>query len=583
MKRLLKYARPYFLHIFISALASIGCSLASVWVIDVLKRIIDVAINGDLMAEIPELMTGIIAAIVVGLLSNYLVVAMTGYFGAGILKDMRRDSLNHVMKIAPDFMEKNNFGDIMERLSSDIEGIAGYMQGYFKDCIYVPIIVIAFAIYMIWMNPLLAALCLIPLAILVPISIILLKPVKVDQFKYVKMLGMTNNNIQEAFDGVDVIKSYNLQGQIEDKYYNDLKKTLDISNRNDIRQYNIAPISELIREAPTAITLCVGGYLAFTGYMTVGMMVAFISAVQKINGPLVDAYQLVVRTQMALISVKRVFYVMEMPIEETENGILDVDKSGDEVFSFKNVTFTYKARETDSEIVQKKAIDNFNLTINKGKRVALVGKSGSGKSTIIKLICRQYEADSGRINYFGRDFNEVSPHCIRRDIALISQDTVIFPMTVADNIRIGRPEATREEIVKAAKLAKCDEFIQTMPGGYDYILDEKGNNLSGGQRQRISIARAILKDADILLLDEPTSALDKETERAISKTLVDVSAGKTVITVAHRLSTITDYDNIVVMQDGRIVEQGDGKALLSKKGDFYDMYNEYMMTGGEEQ
>lgn len=573
MKRLLYYAKPYFIHIIIAALASVACSVVNVKVIDILKQVIDKTHAGEIDVGILVLLWQIVAVIVIGLLANYLVVAMTGCFGARILNDMRKDSLNHLMKISPDLMEKNNFGDLMERLSSDIESIAGYMQTYFKDCLHVPIIVIVFACYLISLNPMLAVACLLPLGILVPLSTHLLKPVKLSQAEYVKMMGETNNHIQEAFDGVTVIKSYNLQKNRQEKYYQALKETLDLSNKNDLKQYNVLPFSEMIHEIPTAIALCVGGYLVFQGHMTLGMLVAFLSAVQKINQPLVTAYQLVVRTQMAMVSVNRVFSLMDIPTEP-KGEITNIEETGENIFTFSNVSFAYQ-KSADRQIIEQ-----FNLAIKKGCKVALVGKSGSGKSTILKLLSRQYEVTGGELFYYGHKYSDITPDNLRANMALISQDAVIFPMSVLDNIRIGNPYATREQIIHAAKLAGCDEFINKMEKGYDSILEERGSNLSGGQRQRISIARAILKNAPILLLDEPTSALDKDTQEHINQTIFEIAKNKTVITVAHRLSTIEDYGEIVVLDEGRIVEKGTHAELLENKGRYFDMYSEYMRTGG---
>ncbi len=574
MIRLINYAKPYLGYIIIMVLAGIGCSIANVWIIDILKQVVEESVKGTISIILPELIVKTILIITIGMVANYFVRCMTGFFGAGLLRDLRRDLVHHIMKMAPDFIEKNNFGDIVERASSDIEGIASYMQSYFKDCLYVPIMVVVFAIYLFLLNPLLAAICFGLLFVLVPLSIKLLKPVKMAQSAYVKKLGLTNNNIQEAFDGAEVIKSYNLQKKMQDKYYKALKETFDISNRNDLRQYNIEPLSCLIREAPNAIVLCVGGCLTFKGTITLGILLAFISGIEKINEPLVNAYQLVVRTQIAMISIKRVFEIMDMPIENTENKLKEINKTAKEVFVFKNVSFTY-LKWTEHE---KQVLNHLNLTVKEGQRIAFVGQSGCGKSTIIKLMCRQYEVHSGEILFYGNPFSDIAPEAVRRDLALISQDTVIFPMSVFDNIRIGNPQACKEKVIDAAKKAGCDDFIRALPNQYDTLLEERGSNLSGGQRQRISIARAILKDAPILLLDEPTSALDKETEGFVNETLKVISQNKTVITVAHRLSAIVDYDEIIVFDKGRIVESGTHKELIKANGTYCRMYQNYMMS-----
>ena len=432
MKRIVGYAKRYWMLIVLIMLSGLGCSIANVCIIDLLKQLIDLSILKESASSLWMLLIQAVIAVLVGMLSNYLVIRATGSFGAAVLRDMRSDLVNHIMMVAPSDMEKQNFGDIIERLSSDVSTIATYMQVCFKDCLYVPIMVIVFAVYLFFMHPALAVMCLGPLFIMVPLSINLLNPVKRAQREYVRRLGLTNNNIQEAFDGVDVIKSYNLQKKMRDKYYGALKETFDISNQNDLRQYNVEPLSALIREAPTAIALCVGGWLALKGGLSLGILVAFISGIKKINDPLAWAYQLVVRTQTAMISARRIFEIMDIPVEHENEKILEIQKKSQNVFEFKNVSFHYSNLKENSNIVLKQ----FDLSIGEGNKIALVGRSGSGKSTVLKLMCRQYETGTGEIYLYGNKFSNIRIKYVRKQIALISQEAVIFPLRILDNIRI---------------------------------------------------------------------------------------------------------------------------------------------------
>ena len=574
MKRLLKFSRPYYIHIIISTIASICVALANVWVIDILKNVIDESIHGGTSGLLVQLCEGGLA-IILGMAANYLVIYTTGYYGASVLKDIRSVTIQHVIKLAPDYMEKNNFGDLMARMSSDVEGISDYLSSYFKDCIYVPILVIIFVVYLVFMNPLLAVACLFPLLIFVPISIKLMKPIKYSQVDYMQKLGKTNNNIQEVCDGVDIIKSYGLEKILEKKYHKDLKKTLDISFTNDLRQYNVEPISRMISELPVAIALCLGGYLVFRGDISLGVLIAFVSVMKKLIDPLQSAYQLVIRTKMAMVSVDRVFYILDEIKEQEGQQYRNINLDNEEVFTLKNVSFAY-----DGMVEKKNSLEDIDLTIKKGEKIAFVGRSGGGKSTLLKLLYKHYEITGGEIMFHGMNYNEMNPDQLRDNIALISQDAFLFPMSIEDNIRIGNPDASKVEIMIASKVANCHEFIEEFPEKYETLVGEKGTLLSGGQKQRISIARAILKNCPVILLDEPTSALDKKSEKLVNEAIDWISKEKTVVVVAHRISTIMNADEIVVIDDGKIAEKGNHNNLMKLNGLYSKIYTEYVSGGG---
>lgn len=606
MKRLLKYSRPYLIYIILAVVSSIGGALANVWVVDILKNIIDESIGGNFSVVISQLVRGAMV-IAFGMICSYLIIFTTQYFGASILRDLRELTLQHIIKMSPDYMEKNNFGDMVARMTSDIGGIAYYLEVYFKDCLYTPIMIVVFTIYLIMTSPVLALAGLFPLIILVPLSVKLMKPIKESQMEYVAKLGETNNNLQEICDGIDVVKSYNLEEVLSDKYYKDLHKTLEISFKNDKRQYNVDPISRMISELPVIIVVCLGGYLVFEGGLTIGIIVAFVNIMKMLIDPLERGYQLIIRTQWLLASVERVFYILDTPIEFKSNPMIsiknfNVDKEdtniagntgsfdkmsgasyninskkmiSDDVFLLRNVKFSYAGM-----IEKKYALNGIDLAIPRGKKTAFVGRSGCGKSTLLKLLYKHYEVSEGDINFNGVDVKECDPNELRNDIALISQDAYLFPLSIKDNIRIGKSDATQEEIIRAAKLANAHEFIEGLPNGYESMAGEKGTFLSGGQRQRISIARAILKEASIVLMDEPTSALDRESELQVNIGLDQLLVGKTVVVIAHRLPTIVNADQIVVIDEGRIIEIGRHEDLLKINGVYANLYTEYVSNGG---
>lgn len=612
MSRLLKYSRSYRVYIILAVISSIGGALANVWVVDILKNIIDESIGGNFSVVLIQLTKGALI-ILIGMICSYLIIFSTQYYGSGILHDLRELTLQHITKMPPDYMEKNSFGDMIARMTSDIGGIAYYLEVYFKDCLYTPIMIVVFTIYLIVASPVLALAGLFPLLVLVPFSVKLMKPIKESQMEYVKKLGETNNNLQEICDGIDVVKTYNLEEILKDKYYKDLHNTLDISIKNDRRQYNVEPISRMISELPVLIGLCLGGYLVFKGSLTIGIIVAFVSVMKMLIDPLERGYQLIIRTQWLMASVERLFYILDEPIEyendsedlvvnslndkiepnivlgesiianrdvvsfnmKALDSLSNTSQSQDIVFLLRNVSFSYAGM-----LNKKYALQDIHLAIPRGKKTALVGRSGCGKSTLLKLLYKHYEICEGEFKFKGIDVRDCDPNALRNDIALISQDAFLFPLSIKDNIRIGKSAATQEEIIRAAKLANAHEFIMGLPNGYETMAGEKGAFLSGGQKQRISIARAILKEASIVLMDEPTSALDRDSEIQVNIGIDQLLVGKTVVVIAHRLPTIVNADQIVVMDEGRIIEIGKHDELLESNGVYANLYTEYVANGG---
>ena len=533
MGKLLKYSKKYWIQITLAAVSSVTASVSTVMIIDILKLIIDQIAGGTLKQTIHFIVIKMLIVICAGIVSNYMVVAMTGFVGAGLLQNLRNDAVNALMKASPEYINKCNYGDMMERITEDIEGLAGFMSGYFKDCLYVPVITIVYSVYLFLMNPPLAAICLMPLAIIVPINIKLLKPIKLRQHQYARELGQTNNNIEEAFAGAEVVKSYNLQKCMMNRYEKALYKTFVTSDKTDLAQYNLEPLSRAIQEIPLALAIYVGGVFVFRNVITIGVLIAYMSIIKKLIDPLSYTYQLVVRFQTALVSVSRVFEIIEIQPEKTDYEEKCVEKGGNLLISFENVSFAYE---------DENVLHNVSFRVKPDERIAFVGESGSGKSTILKLISRQFATDK---------------------IALVSQETTLFPLSVADNVRVGNPQASHDDIVRALGMAGCETFIKQLPEGIETVLTENGGNLSGGQRQRLALARALLHDSPYYIFDEATSALDYESESIIQNNLKEICKGRTVLIIAHRLSTLASADEILVIDRGMLVESGTQDKLLA--------------------
>ena len=554
MGKLLKYSKKYWIQITLAAVSSVTASVSTVMIIDILKQIIDQIAGGTLKQTIHFIVIKMLIVICTGIVSNYMVVAMTGFVGAGLLQDLRNDAVNALMKASPEYINKCNYGDMMERITEDIEGLAGFMSGYFKDCLYVPVITIVYSVYLFLMNPPLAAICLMPLAIIVPINIKLLKPIKLRQHQYARELGQTNNNIEEAFAGAEVVKSYNLQKCMMNRYEKALYKTFVTSDKTDLAQYNLEPLSRAIQEIPLALAICVGGVFVFRNVITIGVLIAYMSIIKKLIDPLSYTYQLVVRFQTALVSVSRVFEIIEIQPEKTDYEEKYVEKEGDSLISFENVSFAYK---------DENVLHNVSFSVKPGERIAFAGESGSGKSTILKLISRQFATER---------------------IALISQETTLFPLSVADNVRIGNPQAMHDDIMKALSMAGCETFVKQLPEGIETVLTENGGNLSGGQRQTLALLMATMNPIEFLILDEHTAALDPKTAEIVMQLTGKIVAEKkvTTIMVTHNLRYAVEYgDRLIMMHQGKaIIDKAGADKKAMQVDDILGTFNEISIECG---
>ena len=483
-----------------------------------------------------------------------------------ILYDIRKQLYNHLQALSARFYANNQVGQVISRVINDVEQTKDFiltgLMNIWLDCIT---IIIALSImFFLDVKLTFAAIFIFPFYILTVYFFFgrLRKLTRVRSQALAEVQGFLHERVQ----GMSVIKSF----AIEDNE----AKNFDNHNKNFLQRafqhtrwnaYSFAAINTVTDLGPI-IVIGVGSYLAITGSITVGTLAAFVGYLEQLFGPLRRLVSSFTTLTQSFASMDRVFQLMDEDYD-IKNGIgAQPIKISEGQIDLKHVSFKYNENE-------KEVLHDINLTINKGETVAFVGMSGGGKSTLINLIPRFYDVTQGEILIDHHNVKEFLTGSLRNQIGLVQQDNILFSDTVKENILLGRPDATDDEVVEAAKMANAHDFISNLPNGYDTEVGERGVKLSGGQKQRLSIARIFLNNPPVLILDEATSALDLESEAIIQEALDVLSKDRTTLIVAHRLSTITHADRIVVMENGRIVETGTHQQLINKRGAYEHLYS----------
>jgi ATP-binding cassette, subfamily B, multidrug efflux pump len=480
------------------------------------------------------------------------------------LRRLRRDLFGHLQNLSISFFDSHTAGELMSRLTNDIDAINQAVSQNVVSLVASVLSLVGIVIAMFVLNAWLALSALLVVPIMFWFTQFVARYTRKGFRDLQKELGEINSVMEESISGQRVVKAFRRSDLAIQRFRVSNQKVYEAGVYANTYALMLMPLTNVLGNFFVIVLVGLGGYLALQNLVTVGMIATFIAYAQNFIQPLRQLANMYNAIQAALAGAERVFEIIDTPTE--------VDSAFDSPLStpvrgevrFENVGFAYVANQP--------IIRNISLEARAGQTIALVGPTGAGKTTIINLLTRFYEVNEGRITIDGRDIRNVSKAHLRQKLGIVLQDTFLFADTVMENIRYGRLDASDEECIDAAKLADADHFIRNLPHGYQTQLSERASNLSQGQRQLLSIARAILADPSILILDEATSSVDTRTEARIQKALLRLMDGRTSFVIAHRLSTIRDADNVIVINNGEIVEQGTHQQLLEAKGFFHHLY-----------
>ena len=521
-----------------------------------------------------------IGRILLILLGIYLFSAfmgfLQGYIMSGISQKMtfrmRREISEKINRMPFAYFESKTVGEVQSRITNDVDTLGQSLNQSITQLITSITTMIGVLIMMLTISPLMTLIALV----ILPISMALIGiVVKFSQKHFVaqqKYLGEINGQVEETFSGQNIVKAYNK----EENELNKFKETNDILYQSAWKSQFLSglmqPIMTFVGNLGYVAVAVVGSVLAVQGTITVGDIQAFIQYVKNFTQPITQLAQVSNMIQSMVAAAERVFeFLGEEEEDITGNIQLEASEIKGQV-TFEHVQFGYNE--------DKVIIHDFSSVVEPGEMVAIVGPTGAGKTTMVKLLMRFYDVNKGAIRVDGHDVKEFSRSNLRENFGMVLQDTWLFKGSIMENIRYGRLEASDEEVIAAAKAAHAHHFIGTLPGGYDFELNEDASNVSQGQRQLLTIARAILADNKILILDEATSSVDTRTEQRIQKAMNNLMRGRTSFVIAHRLSTIKDADLILVMKDGDIIEQGNHQELIAQDGFYADLYNSQFENAG---
>ncbi|MBF1201352.1 MAG: ABC transporter ATP-binding protein [Fusobacterium periodonticum] len=511
----------------------------------------------------PVSLLGIIAVSIFVL--SYLQEYISAILGEEVAQSLRVKLSRKFTKLPMNFFDTNQVGDILSKLTTDIEKVAEVIGSSFTRFVYSFLIMILVIIMLFTINVKLTLLVLAILLISIVVTYYVSKLTQKIFSQDVKSLSELSSLTEEALTGNLVVQAFNKQEDIITSIDESIEKQYVAAKTLEFTIFSIYPSIRFITQIAFVTSAVMSAILVINGHLTLGLAQAFLQYITQISEPVTTSAYIINSLQNALVSVERVYDILELPEEKElseDTHLLDNTKGQ---IVFENVSFGYSK--------DKLLMKNVNFTAKAEQMVAIVGPTGAGKTTLINLLMRFYDVNGGRILFDGVDISKVTRKELRANFGMVLQDTWLFKGTIAENIAYGKPDATREEIIEAAKLAKCDSFIRKLPQGYDTIITSENGMVSQGEQQLLTIARTILPNPKVMILDEATSSIDTKTEKDIQAVISQLMKGRTSFVIAHRLSTIRNADLILVMKDGDIVEQGNHDELMTVNGIYANLYN----------
>ena len=585
LARLWSYLKAYRFSIFLAVFLKILSAVMSV----IEPFVLGLAIT-ELTSNLLDMAKGVAGA---GLNTSYIAIILVIYLLRGVLyelgsyysnyfmtnavqsmiQDLRNEMSEKINRIPVSYFDKHQFGDLLGRFTSDVETVSNALQQSFLQIVNAVFTILLVMVMVLYLNLQLAMIVILS----IPVTYFGAKTIMNRSQPYFKqqaaILGRMNGFVQENLTGFNVLKLYGREENTQQEFADITDELQQVGFKASFISGLMMPALHIVSDLTYLIVAVLGGIQVIAGRLTIGNMQAFVQYVWQVSQPIQNITQLAGQMQSAKSSLDRIFEVLDETEEVQNLEVKELPPLTGQV-SFKNVDFQY--------VENKPLIRNFNLDVEPGEMVAIVGPTGAGKTTLINLLMRFYDVTAGAILVDGQDIRDLSRQDYRRQFGMVLQDAWLYEGSIKENLRFGNLEATDEEIVEAAKAANVDHFIRTLPGGYNMEMNQESSNISLGQKQLLTIARALLADPKILILDEATSSVDTRLELLIQKAMKRLMKGRTSFVIAHRLSTIQEADKILVLKDGQIIEQGNHESLLAAKGFYYDLYQSQFSSKNRE-